>query len=233
MTGQKDRYTTTEKLWKLDDQTLSTPKHDEMVLWLLNKDNVNSILPSYDTNYSMRFKSHFDPDATQNNHHFSKNLFEAVGNIWDVLNQKLDHGLNVQDVFKDEYDTIWSKMIEDYHKCECFEISTHNVEIKSEVPITANNGFLVGYCDVVVSIILPNLYKGNYFEIINNNQSHNTLTRYIEVKPVIKSFGETLRQLNTYKHYLHTEEMYLFTTDLRFKEAFESQGIKVLTYPSQ
>jgi hypothetical protein len=25
MTGQKDRYTTTEKLWKLDDETLTTP----------------------------------------------------------------------------------------------------------------------------------------------------------------------------------------------------------------
>ena len=32
MTGQKDRYTTQEKLWKLDDEQLTTPKHDDMVL---------------------------------------------------------------------------------------------------------------------------------------------------------------------------------------------------------
>jgi len=35
MTGQKDRYTTTEKLWKLDDQLLSTPKHDEQGIKVL------------------------------------------------------------------------------------------------------------------------------------------------------------------------------------------------------
>lgn len=39
MTGEKNRYTTTERLWDIDDKTLHTPAHDEMVLWLLNKDN--------------------------------------------------------------------------------------------------------------------------------------------------------------------------------------------------
>jgi len=156
MTGEKDRYTTTEKLWDLDDKTLKTPAHDEMVLWLLNKDNVNSILPN-EIEYEMQL--YIDPsnNSTPNCYHFSHNLFKNVFNVWGALNQKLDHGLDVQDVFKDEYDQIWSKMIEDYHNCNCFEIGTHRVEIKSEVPITANNGFLVGYCDIVVSLVLPDL----------------------------------------------------------------------------
>ena len=157
MTGQKDRYTTTEKMWKLDDDTLKTPKHDEMILWLLNDVNIKYLFPEY-----------IDLD----------------------------------------------------------------IQILSEDPLTAENGFLVGYLDIVVKYTpertdIPEVYK------------------YIEVKPNISSFGSTLRQLKTYNHYLgsritHSDrgwnvpvDMYLFTTDLRFKEAFESQGIKVLTYPDQ
>lgn len=167
MTGEKNRYTTTEKLWKLDDETLKTPKHDEMVLWLLNKDNVKSLFPEF-----------IDSD----------------------------------------------------------------IMIVSEDPLTAGNGFLVGYLDIVINYNLhrydvPDKYK----------EFHDTppMCKYIEVKPVISSFGSTLRQLKTYIHYLNHRvlhnskqwntpvDMYLFTADLIFKEAFESQGIKVLTYPDQ
>lgn len=38
MTGEKDRFKTHEKLWNLDDKQLTTPKHDEMVLKLFNRD---------------------------------------------------------------------------------------------------------------------------------------------------------------------------------------------------
>lgn len=30
MAGEKNKFTTQEKLWKLDDTQLSTPKHDEI-----------------------------------------------------------------------------------------------------------------------------------------------------------------------------------------------------------
>ena len=39
MTGQKNRFKTTEKLWDLDDKQLKTPKHDAMVLWLMDEEN--------------------------------------------------------------------------------------------------------------------------------------------------------------------------------------------------
>ena len=34
MTGEKNRFKTTEKLWDLDDRQLKTPVHDAMILWL-------------------------------------------------------------------------------------------------------------------------------------------------------------------------------------------------------
>ena len=40
MTGEKNRYSSVEKLWKLDDETLKTPTHDEMVLYLLDEENL-------------------------------------------------------------------------------------------------------------------------------------------------------------------------------------------------
>jgi len=168
MTGEKNRYTTTEKLWKLDDTTLKTPAHDEMVLWLLNKDNVRLLFP-------------------------------------ELVNQ--------------------------------------DIKIISEEPITAGNGFLVGYLDIVVNF---NIDRDDIPQLVKEYQGTPPMCKYIEVKPAISSFGSTLRQLKTYMHYLSHKklhdsnlewgtniEMYLFTTDLRFKEAFESQEIKVLTYPKQ
>ena len=39
MTGQKNRFSTTEKLWNLDDKSLKTPEHDAMICWLMDKEN--------------------------------------------------------------------------------------------------------------------------------------------------------------------------------------------------
>ena len=59
MTGQKNRFKTTEKLWDLDDKQLKTPKHDAMVLWLMDKDNYSqylsfdNVVKSCDRKYSL------------------------------------------------------------------------------------------------------------------------------------------------------------------------------------
>ena len=45
MTGQKNKFKTTEKLWDLDDKQLKSPKHDAMVLWLMDKNNLSNYCP--------------------------------------------------------------------------------------------------------------------------------------------------------------------------------------------
>ena len=51
MAWEKVRFKTGEKLWNLDDKQLKTPKHDAMVLWLMDENNLKSVLmpllPSY------------------------------------------------------------------------------------------------------------------------------------------------------------------------------------------
>lgn len=48
MTGQKNRFSTTEKLWDLDDKQLKTPKHDAMVLWLMDEENLGNYYELFD-----------------------------------------------------------------------------------------------------------------------------------------------------------------------------------------
>lgn len=109
------------------------------------------------------------------------------------------------------------------NKSYCFEklgVPKENYdrwEIRSEVPITNGRGeFIQGYWDIVIGQVFVSGILGYYF---------------VECKPTIDSFGKTLRQINTYKNNLDWEyhkNIFLFTPDIRFKDAFESQGIKVI-----
>lgn len=163
MTGEKDRYTTTEKLWKLDDTTLTTPKHDEMVLDLLDPEYVKILFP----------------DLAAKGVSFS---------------------------------------------------------IRSETPLTQHNGFIVGYLDIEI-VIAPVWIDGRPQRVFGQCNASRAdpyeSNIYIEVKPSIQSFGQTLRQLNTYRdvltrRYKERPVMRLYTTEARFDAAFESQGIRVI-----
>lgn len=44
MTGEKNRFKTTEKLWDLDDKQLKSPQHDAMVLWLMDETNLKNTI---------------------------------------------------------------------------------------------------------------------------------------------------------------------------------------------
>jgi hypothetical protein len=84
-----------------------------------------------------------------------------------------------------------------------------NIKVTSEYPICASNDFIIGYADIIIR------YGNNYFVCV-------------EVKPKIKSFGETLRQINTYKKY-RSSNFVIYSPDTTFKAAFETQGIKIIT----
>lgn len=180
MTGEKNRFTTHEKTWNLNDGQLTTPKHDEMVLELLDPTYIKKLLHKY-----------------------------VVG------------GFNPSVLNKDEFESV--------------------VKIESEVPIVNGyNRFIIGYWDVVVTIedlfLLPEgiwAYKERENMQATDVDKHPKFRIFIEVKPTIRSFGETLRQLNTYREYVGIDAKYthvcLYTYDTTFKKAFESQGIAVLT----
>ncbi len=46
MTGKKTKTKSLDQFWKIDDDQLKTPRHDEMLLWLLKKENLRNIITS-------------------------------------------------------------------------------------------------------------------------------------------------------------------------------------------
>lgn len=89
--------------------------------------------------------------------------------------------------------------------------------ITLEVPVETQTKFIVGYLDAVILFTM----KSSYFKLI------------VEIKTGIESFGDVLRQMNTYKSYIPERKNTFFcilTQNDKNKQAFESQKIKVLIY---
>jgi hypothetical protein len=157
---------------------------------------------------------------------------------------------NLKQQIKLEYIEKWNGLRDDYrlgytHKLE------RDVSISSEVPIMGYNKFIIGYWDVVINFQIPHYKTKNFMFWHGKQNEDNDLYQvvhargmnvaefiikpiFIEVKPIIRSFGETLRQLKTYQSFVPDSigRTYLFTTDVKFKAAFETQGIKVMEYKS-
>ena len=208
MTGQKNRFKTFEQIVGLEDKQLATPKHDEMVLWLLNIENLKTIIPELSNWINLIDEAYYE------DYKFIKNEVKRIENG----EARYYNNDRVLQQFK-----------------EYLKKSKPAIIINSEVPIKGNNDFINGYWDIEVLIgaIIRHIRIG--IEDVQNVEVLNEIPDriYIEVKPEIDSFGTTLRQLNTYKSLVEgsSGNIYLFTEDLRFKEQFESQGIKVISPP--
>ena len=97
--------------------------------------------------------------------------------------------------------------------------------VRTEKPIMSGD-FIIGFIDVSLA------NRGAYVSLDSKTGevgwtfSGTYPDVNIEVKPKIESFGETMRQINMYREYERCQYA-IFTPDHRFKDAFESQGIKV------
>jgi hypothetical protein len=102
------------------------------------------------------------------------------------------------------------------------------LNVLSEVPIKGRNGYIIGYWDIV--IYWPKVIGFPFLDGVMEVKFKNTFTYFIEVKPKINSFGETLRQINTYREFVSGKDkkIVLFTPDTRFKGFFENQGVLVV-----
>ena len=263
MTGEKDRFTTTEKLWKLEDGELSTPQHDELVFQLMVAKNAKNLLEfiGLDDNKLGMLKDNCEywdfrktvswQEGTEKYFPYEYESNASIRASFDALVAK------VYSPLKQRMKSICNEFLRE-------KINETTQAIKCEVPIkTGYNGFIAGYIDVQY-ITSPMIYKysvklestrydyrsdrGDAYTleinppiclmtICNTSLAHikssdpfDRKTINIEVKPKIKSFGETLRQVNTYKELLGDNAEYvIYSPDTRFKQAFESQGIKFVS----
>lgn len=88
-------------------------------------------------------------------------------------------------------------------------IDESDVNIESELPITSKTDFIIGYIDIAISV---------------SRRDSTPIILFVEVKPKIKSFGETLRQLKTYMNYRKFNYV-VYSPDISFRNAFQTQKI--------
>lgn len=257
MTGQKNKYTSVEKQWKMDDDTLTTPQHDEMVLWLLNSEHAYPI-------FRRNYHHELIPVIYHANSDIAKYFEHGIPNLWERLETgnseltdqdlielgKVDGYLSSSD--KERVSDLWKELCVDFKECmNSRRITVRRkcksyISVKSEVPILTKRESIMGYWDIVISLRylkFPNLFFTSkhfslqlhhpeglpHYETVDGECWHHKI--FVEVKPTIHSFGATLRQLRKYQHYSSDSvgNTYLFTEDLRFRDSFESQGIHVVT----
>ena len=102
-----------------------------------------------------------------------------------------------------------------------------------EVPIK-NNGFVIGIPDFTILLTQKEVLINDYFFIPKFLPMRRII---IEVKPKIKSIGETMRQIKLYQSYMYQREGNTFydndailITQSNNLDVFEQQGIKTYTY---
>ena len=233
----------------LDDETLETPEHDEMVLWLLDEDNVCKLFPgiryllrnqgnSVSVEYTSKFMILLEK-ITHNDFFNEHKLWDLLYNNESLNSEFIDSCIEKSEkegknITQNEIKESWNSL------CKHYTIAMNNsksISIESEVPITSSNGnYVIGFWDVIISVNIRESASSNRkdnIEIRVIPKHQDILKYYIEVKPKITSFGKTLRQINLYKTYIcgTNYELILITKDSKFREAFGSQNIIVKTLP--
>jgi hypothetical protein len=181
MTGEKTRGTSLEKLWKLDDPELTTPKHDALVLSLLNWDYTKNLLSLDDEEFLISIKSEV-PITTGRDFivgYADLVLHTARWGMRDFNSAILFTCPHCGDVFRFRRGDSGY-----YSKVVCLKCGKDVCNIDNKESM---NGILhqpLRYpCLVVTQFI-------------------------IECKPTIRSFGETLRQIKTYRQYITDNSLF-------------------------
>ena len=105
---------------------------------------------------------------------------------------------------------------------------THPV-LQWEQPIM-NRGYIIGYADFICYL---------YHRIEDVRQETAAKKIVVEIKPEIKSIGETFRQINTYKPYIsdinyNNKTIYLVVTKTKgLIPLFKTQNIEIIEYEEE
>ena len=256
MTGQKNRFSTTEKLWNLDDKQLKTPKHDAMVLWLMDENNLKPLIKdiiNYKTCYYIAkdMEPFLKTDIRVENPIKSSPTFIAgyadLIYIYEeriILEENICPFVNIipeilsiknPELMKEKCQEYGLSSISEFKTCHTTRNNYHYKEEKIW-DFFYNTKYsdvfdLKLYCDGERVFHQESVYKW----ALENEKLYKFQKEYlsilIEVKPYIDSFGAVLRQIKSYENFTNKRYYCIFTLDDRFDAQFESQNIKVLHPP--
>lgn len=147
----------------------------------------------------------------------------------DILKEYILNDKKIQLIIKNTIDQInykgqiydgWNKI--DYET----KYISHTIEVETpilEKVVKSNSGFIIGYIDVLVYVNIKIIYESITKDKKEIKETIKPFPLAIEVKTKIRSVGEVLRQLQTYKSTLGYH-LVLVSNDPTNKEVFEGQG---------
>lgn len=137
---------------------------------------------------------------------------------------------NVENIMKD---LMFKKICTSINRLPTSQIidTKYKIDKVWEMPVISKNGynkFIIGYIDFYFSFSIPYRSKNLYDEFVENDY---ILGSCFEVKSEIKSAGELIRQINTYREY-NKCDFYVVCPDTTHANLLKEQGIHFIEYPS-
>lgn len=239
MTQQKVRATTLQQKFGFQDNDLSTPAHDALMVWL-DQNVAEYVLAQFSTTWQPkeimeigemmlgRVKNEVIP-SRHNSIVLSRLNLERVQKNGT---SKFDQALNSSDKYMVELEKAQQSLQEavDWRPTEPPNKTIEIIEKVWESPILSGK-YMVGFADMKVLVSVDYLsfkFDFGFPEWDVRSQVRNFL---FEVKPTIPSVGELIRQIRMYQEYQGGKYV-VVSPDDRFVSVLADQGIKFLKAPA-
>lgn len=217
------------------DEELTTPKHDELMMMLNDDKTVLELFNELISKKELKTlttveiedleKKQTDDFKVWNcsRHMCGKNYEHRYYGVHNVCNKSCPYFVENDNVERN----VKIKIQQEVKPLEIERIFEY--EIRSD-------HYSLGFVDAVITIRQKVIMQSHakHWKVDEGIIDSWKGKFVIEIKPIIKSFGETLRQMNFYRnhfpsdHNSNTVHYVIITPKTNFKEAFERQGIHVI-----
>jgi len=195
----------------LNDKELKTPEHDKLVLWTF--DNVEKVMENLSL---IPIHKHIS---------FDKNSYGGEWN-WDKKKYILDNKkpTKYESQSKKDEEESW----EYYKKLDKKREEENNFyTLNKKIEFAIGEKYNLGFIDLAVFVKPNEISYGNFHELW---EYHENL--YFEIKPIINSIGEVMRQINYYRKYIKGEFI-IVTKTKGLKDIFKTQNVHIVEYEDE
>ena len=237
------------------DADLTTPEHDKMLLWLLDKKNILKMLEA-----TAGLKVNDPPKLTIHCDRRKTYSYSKTDNCdWSWETHYCSATCLKKDYYGDEekYDAETSKhvvvktkeqlMLENQHemakvadevksdyeiaiKWKPEELPLSNVRAQAEYALLGYNKFNIGFIDVIISVTHSTHWitdRECKFGAQPFDRDDFNEIFLVEIKPEVKSIGELIRQINMYRSHFSKGVWIVMTKTKGLKDVLGSQNIQV------
>ena len=221
------------------DDDLKSANHDEIILWLDENASkiVGNIIGYSNAPWEDKIIQIRSTEAENRTHEYYKRAKAEL----ERVETKISEMSSSDTYFIDRYENQAEGLRKYIQECLCWtlgECPQKEITIKStwEYPIK-NGNFMIGFVDMIIE------YSATLELMVSYSDSREPLPRLprwyngkssgtmaFEVKSVMPSLGELVRQVRMYESFLHKIPFYIVSPDDRFASALKGQNIGFIKY---